>query len=125
MHTWDSIDIGRLAVEGENIDGDMVSTTVVLPLGAEGDGATRLMDNAGLELRQEEGKVLIDNVVFDSEAEKAGLDFDWEIKSVEVPAERLPKQVFYIPALLVLLLIVLLQRRRRPAEAAAAAAAAA
>ena len=43
----------------------------------------------------------------------------------KVPADRLPKQVFYAPALLVFGLIVLLQRRRRPAEEAAAAAAAA
>ena len=114
----------RLQVEGENIDGDMVSTTVVLPLGPEGDGVTRLMDNAGLELRDEEGKVLIDNVVFDSEAEKAGLDFDWEIKSVEVPASRLPKETFYIPAMILFGLIVVLQRRRRPAQEAVAAASA-
>ncbi len=114
----------RLQVEGENIDGDLESKTVVLPLGAVGDGAERLMTNAGIELREEEGKVLIDNVVFDSAAEKAGLDFDWEIKAVETPADRMPKQLFYIPALLVFGLIILLQRRRRPVEGAAAAAAA-
>ena len=64
--------------------------------------------------------MLIDNIGFGSPAEEAGLDFDWEITSVEVPAERLPKEIFYIPALLLLGLIVLMQRRRRPAELAAA-----
>ena len=113
----------RLQVEGENIEGDLVSTTVVLPLGAEGDGVTRLMDNAGLELREEEGKVIIDNVGFGSPAESAGLDFDWEIKAVELPAERMPKEIFWIPAALLLALIIWLQRRRQPDEEMASAAA--
>ena len=113
----------RLQVEGENIEGDLVSTTVLLPLGPEGEGVARLMDNAGLELREEEGKILIDAIGFDSPAEKAGLDFDWEIKAVEVPAERLPKEVFWLPALVLLGLIILLQRRRQGVEGGAAASA--
>jgi hypothetical protein len=36
-----------------------------------------------------------------------------EIVSVLSPADRLPKQVFYIPALLLLALVVMLQRRRQ------------
>ena len=103
----------RLQVEGENLEGELVSTTVKLPLGPEGDGAARLMDNAGLEIREEEGKIFIDAIGFDSPAEKAGLDFDWEIKAVEIPAERMPKEVFWLPALLVLVLVFFLQRRRQ------------
>ncbi|MDJ0945505.1 MAG: TRAP transporter permease [Kiloniellales bacterium] len=110
----------RLVATGENIDGDVVTTTVQLPLGPAGDGALRLAEQAGIEIREEDGKVLIDNIGFGSPAEEAGLDFDWEITSVEVPAERLPKEIFYIPALLLLGLIVLMQRRRRPADLAAA-----
>ncbi len=106
----------RLQVEGENLEGDLVSTTVRLPLGEAGDGAARLMDNAGLEIREEEGKVYIDAIGFDSPAEKAGLDFDWEIKAVEIPAERMPKEVFWLPALLLLGLVVLVQRRRLARE---------
>ncbi len=110
----------RLVATGENLDGVVVTTTVQLPLGPAGDGALRLAEQAGIEIREEDGKVLIDNIGFGSPAEEAGLDFDWEITSVEVPAERLPKEIFYIPALLLLGLIVLMQRRRRPAELAAA-----
>ena len=111
----------RLQVEGENIEGDLVSTTVLLPLGPEGEGVARLMDSAGLEVREEEGKIFIDSIGFDSPAEKAGLDFDWEIKAVEIPAERLAKEVFWLPALLLLGLIILLQRRRQGAEDSATA----
>jgi TRAP transporter 4TM/12TM fusion protein len=111
----------RLLVEGEDLTtGDMVDKTVALPLGPAGDGAERLMEHAGIEVRDEDGKVLIDNITFGSPAEQAKLDFDWEITGIEVPAERMPKQVFYLPALALLVGIYLLQRRRRKGDAAAA-----
>ncbi|MBT3532964.1 MAG: DUF3394 domain-containing protein, partial [Rhodospirillaceae bacterium] len=39
-----------------------------------------------------------------------------EIKAVMLPAERIWKEVFYLPALLLLGGVVLLQRRRRSSE---------
>ena len=107
----------RLQVEGESLEGDLVSTTVRLPLGPAGDGVARLMDNAGIEIIEDQGKVLIDAITFGSPAEQAGLDFDWEIKAVEVPTSRLPKEVFWLPALGLLALVMLLQRRRARQEA--------
>ncbi len=105
----------RLRVEGEDLTtGEMVSKTVLLPLGSAGDGVARLAENAGIEVREEDGKVLIDNITFGSPAEQAKLDFDWEITTVELPASRMPKEVFYIPALGLLLFVYSLQRRRRP-----------
>ena len=115
------IDI-RLEVEGENPQTFRLERkTVVLPLGPEGDGETRLYDNAGIAVLVDEGRTLIDDVAFGGAAEAAGLDFDFEILAVEVPRDRMPKQVFYIPALVVLGLIVLLQRRREEPTAASAA----
>jgi len=114
----------RLMVEGEDLTtGEMVDKIVALPLGPAGDGAQRLMDNAGIEVRDEDGKVLIDNLVFGGPAEQAKLDFDWEITGIEVPADRMPKQIFYIPALVLLAGVYLLQRRRRQAQEANVAAA--
>jgi len=101
----------QMTVEGENVDGKFVTKTVQLPLGAAGTGAERL-SNAGLEVRQENGKVLVDNVVFSSPAQTAGIDFDWEILSLQVQAERPPKQLMFIPAIILLLLIGAVQRRR-------------
>ncbi len=109
----------RLLVAGEDLTtGDMVEKTVILPLGPPGDGAERLMDHAGIEVRDEDGKVLIDNITFGSPAEQAKLDFDWEITAIEFPADRMPKQLFYIPALALLAGIYVLQRRRRQRDEA-------
>jgi hypothetical protein len=107
----------RLKVEGEDLTtGGMVSKTVVLPLGSAGDGVTRLAESAGIEIREEDGKILIDNITFGSPAEQAKLDFDWEITTVELPASRMPKELFYIPAACLLLFVYYLQRRRRPGD---------
>ncbi len=105
----------RIQVQGENIDGDFVDRIVLLPLG-RGEDATERLRNAGLELRFEDETVYIDNVMFGSDAQKVGLDFDWEIVHLEVPADRPPKQLMFIPALALLALIAWLQRRRLTAQ---------
>jgi hypothetical protein len=46
-------------------------------------------------------------------AEKNKIDFDWEITKLEIPANRLPKEIFYIPAMLLLGGVLLIQNRRR------------
>ncbi len=102
----------RINVQGETLDGKHVKKTVKLPLGAPGTGKDRLMET-GLELAFNDDKVLLDNVVFGSEAQKAGLDFDWEILNVEVESDRLPKQLMFIPALLLLGFLRFLQHRRK------------
>ena len=104
----------NILAEGETIDGDVVSKLVRLPLGAAGEGPARL-DHAGLEVREEDGKVFIDNLVFGGPAEAAGLDFDWEITGIELAADRPPKHLMFIPAFVLLGLVIFLQRRRRTA----------
>jgi len=84
---------------------------VILPLGEGQDGKERLLA-AGIELREENGRALIDNVVFGSPAEKTGLDFDQEIVNVQMPTGRPAKQWMFVPALLLLGLIVFLQKAR-------------
>jgi hypothetical protein len=110
----------RISAEGISIEGAEVSKTVILPMGAPGPGAERLA-NAGLELRQEEGRVFIDMIGFATPAERAGLDFDFEITAVLQPNERPPKELMWIPALILLGGIVWLQRRRTAEIAPAAA----
>ena len=58
----------RLHVEGENIDGDLVSKMLVLPMVEPASGKARLK-KAGLELRTEKSRVYVDMVAFDSHAE--------------------------------------------------------
>ena len=107
----------RLQVAGETIDGKQRTTTARLPLGERADSGVARLAAAGLALREEDGRVLIDNLVFGTPAERLrqdfGVDFDWRIVHVETPAARPPKQIAYIPALLLLALVAGLQLRRR------------
>ena len=102
----------RLTVKGEDFQGNEFTKTVMLPVGNEETAAERLIA-MGLETRNEEGKILIDNVVFASAAEKAGIDFDQEILNIQVPTKRLPKEFMYIPVAALYGLVWLIQYRRR------------
>lgn len=97
----------RAMLSGEDIaSGKQVTKTIELPLGQQtGDGAERLTKAAGLVFRMEADKVFVDDVVFGGYAEKQKIDFDWELTSLQVPAQRPPKELFYLPALLLLGLI--------------------
>jgi hypothetical protein len=68
---------------------------------------------AGLELREEDGKFLIDNLVFGGAAEKQKLDFDWEVVDVQQRADTPDKRWFYIPAILLLIGVWKTQTARR------------
>ncbi|MEC7488975.1 MAG: TRAP transporter permease [Pseudomonadota bacterium] len=111
----------RILVRGQNVEGEHVETTVLLPLGAKGLGATRLA-SAGIKIINKKDKIIIDDVFRTDAAGKltaaarAGLDFDMVVLSAEVPRARMPKQIFYIPALLILAFIWFVQNRRRLAN---------
>ncbi len=113
----------RALLSGEDLaSGKQVVKTVELPLGSQsGDGVERLATQAGLVFRTENDKVYVDDVVFGGYAEKQQIDFDWELTSLQVPAQRPPKELFYLPALLLLGLICWLQRGRRVSEMASLA----
>jgi len=100
-----------LRVKGENFSGDEYISTVMLRVTDGTTGAEKL-NAIGLETREEEGKVIVDNVMFASAAEKANLDFDQEILSIQVENDRPPKQLMFFPALLLLALIWFVQKRR-------------
>jgi hypothetical protein len=102
----------RIEMAGEDLaSGKPVVKTLEVPLGPrQGNGATRLEQHAGLAFRLDRGKALVDNVVFGSVAQKHQIDFDWELLAVHVPADRPPKEVFYLPALLLLGLLVWMYR---------------
>lgn len=110
----------RMIVRGPDFDNpDLISErTIIADLGAAGDGITRL-DQAGLLVREEDGKAILDEPLAGTPffTDFQSLDFygdtPVEIATVQVPAERMPKEVFYIPALLLLGLVILMQRRRQ------------
>jgi TRAP transporter 4TM/12TM fusion protein len=105
-------------VKGEKLDGSEYKKVLSLPVGDEETGAEKLA-GLGFETRAEGSKVFVDMVTFASLAEKSGLDFDQEIVSVEVPNDRPPKQLMFIPAFALLALIYRLQRGRLKKEEAA------
>lgn len=115
----------RIRVSGKDFITDKVTaTTLLIPLGprSDGDGVARMQRHAGIVFAiQDDGSVIVDNVAFGSYAKDKGVDLDWQVERIEVEAERLPKELFYIPALLLLLLIAMLQLgRARKHEAAKA-----
>lgn len=103
----------ELNVEGLSFDGDEVSKTVSLQVDSAETVAVARLESIGLVLRLEGEYWLVDNVAFGSAAEKAGIDFDFVIKSIRQPAPRLAKELMYIPAIMLLVLIGWRQKRRR------------
>ncbi len=90
---------------------------VEVPEGATGE---ERIANFGLELIIDGNDVTIDNVTFDSPAEAQGV-FDWDQKIVDVmvASDQPPKELIWIPAIVVLILVALLQSRRQKTLAAA------
>jgi len=106
-----------LKASGMSLSGDEVSTYLKLPIPA-GDSPQQRLAEAGLELSESDGQMIVDFVGFDSPAEDAGISFGWTIDAVQTDLERPPKELMFIPALALLGLIAFGQlRRRTPKEA--------
>ncbi len=69
----------RVVLEGEDFDTfQIVTQTVLLPIGDEGTGEERLA-SSGLTLREEpDGRLLVDLIEFNSAAEDLGVQWDFE-----------------------------------------------
>jgi TRAP transporter 4TM/12TM fusion protein len=101
----------RLRLAGTDKVGGKREWVVLLPLQRSGTGAEKL-DKAGIKLRKDGEKVIIDEVAFNSPAQKIGLDWDQEIIKVMRPTDQPSKYWMYIPALALLFGLIWLQRRR-------------
>ncbi len=102
----------RLTATGETLEGDMETRTVLLPLGEPAPLADRL-EHAGLILRSEGARAFVDDVVFGGPAAEAGIDFDWEVVSIELPSDQPNAYIMYVPAGALLIFVWMVQRRRR------------
>ena len=108
----------RVTVTGPDFDtGELRSTTIVVPAIA-GDAETALADQ-GLTVSEEDGQLLLDEPFMGTPHFKAiGTEYDYYgdlpviITGVEVENDRMPKEIFFIPALLLLAGLVLIQRPR-------------
>ncbi|WPZ21733.1 TRAP transporter permease [Sulfitobacter faviae] len=101
----------RLRISGVNDLGDPLEFVALLPIG-EGETGAEKLEAAGLMFREDGDKMIIDDVLYDSPAQGAGLDWDQEVLRVLKPMPQPSKYWMFIPALLLLTLVVFLQRGR-------------
>jgi TRAP transporter 4TM/12TM fusion protein len=117
----------RLVIEGPDFDNaeKIVKTTLMANLGAAGDG-TKRMEQAGLLVAPEGDVAKLEEPLAGTPFFTRLQMFDFygdkpvQILRAEMPADRTPKEVFYIPAVLLLGLVFWAQRRRRVVPAAKA-----
>jgi len=109
----------RLLIEGPDFNtGEVASTTLVMAIEGSGSAAERI-DASGLLLIPEGETVRLDEPMFGSASAETLADFDFyadepvRLSAVQTAQQRLPEQVFYIPALLLLGLVIMMQRRRQ------------
>jgi TRAP transporter 4TM/12TM fusion protein len=111
----------RVKVEGPSFvnPGESESLTMAVDLGPDAPGAARLEEVTGLPLSVEDGQLIaLDQPLPGAPYDEDWKDFDFygdepvQVTEVLVPAERMPKEIFYIPAVLLLGLVIALQRRR-------------
>ncbi|MEE4364584.1 MAG: TRAP transporter permease [Desulfotignum sp.] len=117
MEKQDENTMIHLVIKGETLDGEAYTKALMLPVGQEGVPEDRLRE-VGFEVMEDDGKMIVNNLMFGSNAERMGIDFDQEIVSVMMEADRPPKQLMFIPALALLGLIYFLQKRRQTPEEA-------
>ncbi|MCV0427459.1 MAG: TRAP transporter permease [Roseibium sp.] len=104
----------QMLMEGENFSGDLIRRKVAIPLGPTGaSGEDRLQSATGMMMRIDDDGVYVDNVDFNSPAQRWGIDFDWKILELNSPNSRMAKELFYIPIYGTLILLVLGQLARR------------
>ncbi|BDU36056.1 TRAP transporter permease [Vibrio nigripulchritudo] len=116
----EGLNIGQtleLRVGGENLDGDYSEKTVRLPFEESAATGEERVSSMGLMLNEVDGRMIVDMVEFGSPAETSGIDFDWEIKSVVLDADRPMKEWVFVPALLILFAMAWNQRRRAMKDA--------
>jgi len=109
----------RLVVSGPDFDTGKISQSTFVPeLAAGADGAERLAA-AGLTVLVEDGVIKVEEPAFGSSYyEKLSREYDFygdepvQIVLAEVEADRMAKEIFFLPAILVLLLLIMVQRRR-------------
>ncbi|WP_299866475.1 TRAP transporter permease [uncultured Roseobacter sp.] len=111
----------RVIVSGPDFDtGETKETTLLVPIGEEAEG-TR-MEAYGLLTIEEGDEIALEEPLFGTPYAETfqGYDFYGDefvtVKAVKAPADQMPKELMFLPALLFLGLIVLLQRGRAGKE---------
>jgi TRAP transporter 4TM/12TM fusion protein len=104
-------------VSGMGFDGSDVTTYVQLDLPA-GDSAEERLSAVGLDVTDQGDVLAVNFVDFGSAAEDAGIEFGWNIEAVQAKLDRPPRELMFIPALLLLGLVAFGQLKRKAREEA-------
>ncbi|MEM6934289.1 MAG: TRAP transporter permease, partial [Pseudomonadota bacterium] len=110
----------RLTVSGPDFNNpdNTIESIVIAPISQTGAGESEL-SGLGLVVSEDAGSMLLDEPLFGTPNQALGQQFDFygdapvTVSQVQVANMRMPKEVFYLPAILVLGLVILLQRRRQ------------
>jgi TRAP transporter 4TM/12TM fusion protein len=112
----------RIVVGGPDFNtGETRQTTLIVDV--DDTAPAQRLSATGLFLMPEEERMLMDEPMPATTYSEALRNFDFygadpvEIVSVERPQDRMPQELFYIPAILLLGVIVLFQRRRQTTPA--------
>ena len=110
-------DLIEFTVSGETLIGKQRTYTFSLPL-EKGETGKEKISNTGLTLDNLFGPMevamILPGVNKQVEAmKKAGVDSGWIVESVRVEADRLPKQLVFIPAVIIMVFLAWLQIKRR------------
>lgn len=101
-----------VGIAGENIDGNMQTKTVAIPMGKGASGRERLRE-AGVTLMQQGAQFEVANVKFGSRAKKLGLEQGYKIQELKLPNPDRPSQYWvFLPALLLSVLVWRMQGQR-------------
>ena len=101
-----------VGIAGENIDGNMQTKTVAIPMCKGASGRERLRE-AGVTLMQQGVEFEVANVKFGSRAKKLGLEQGYKIQELKLPNPERPSQYWvFLPALLLSVLVWRMQGQR-------------
>ncbi|MFD3191433.1 TRAP transporter permease [Sedimentitalea sp. HM32M-2] len=108
----------RMVVSGPDFDtGETKETTLLLVVGSEPSGQEKL-EAMGVILMLEDGVAKLEEPLFGTDIATEMESFDFyaddpvQVTAVRVPASQLPKELIFIPSLVLLGLIAFLQRAR-------------
>ena len=120
----------RVIVSGKNSEGSDRDITLTLTKSNENDTSEKILRDFGLVIIDDNGQLIVDDVLFGSKAQSAGvdidltfdLDFQYVISSIGAKQEQPSKRLVYIPALILFILVAGLQFARKPKKQVTAAA---
>jgi hypothetical protein len=109
----------RFVVRGPSFTTGQITELTLIHTVEDDAPPTDRLQQAGMIFMPEGERLYLDDPAFNSVYQRrlAGFDFYLddrvEVTSVLSPADRWPKEIFYIPAIALLLIVIVLQRRRQ------------